>query len=103
MTARWGSAGKGGATMPGPGRAIERDYTDVELDRLSAHFEMPAALVHDILGVTTFDVYINDDVFWSNVPTNVWHFELGGYQVLKKWLSYRERVLLGRDMSREEV
>ena len=28
---------------------------------------------------------------------------LGGYQVLKKWLSYRERSLLGRPLRPEEV
>ena len=24
------------------------------------------------------------------MPVNVWNYTLGGYQVLKKWLSYRE-------------
>jgi hypothetical protein len=28
---------------------------------------------------------------------------LGGYQVLKKWLSYREHALLGRDLTPEEA
>jgi hypothetical protein len=28
---------------------------------------------------------------------------LGGYQVMKKWLSYREKALLGRGMKLEEV
>ena len=31
---------------------------------------------------------------WSNVPSNVWGYKLGGYQVLKKWLSYRESKVL---------
>jgi hypothetical protein len=30
-------------------------------------------------------------------------YTLGGYQVLKKWLSYREKALLGRDLSMDEV
>jgi hypothetical protein len=29
------------------------------------------------------------------VPANVWRYTIGGYQVVKKWLSYRERALLG--------
>ena len=29
--------------------------------------------------------------------------QLGGYQVLKKWLSYREYALLGRDLTPDEV
>ena len=28
---------------------------------------------------------------------------LGGYQVLKKWLSYRERAILGRSLTPDEV
>jgi Type ISP C-terminal specificity domain len=40
---------------------------------------------------------------WKNIPTGVWEYTIGGYQVIKKWLSYRERDLLGRDMKPEEV
>jgi hypothetical protein len=37
------------------------------------------------------------------VPSRVWEYTIGGYQVLKKWLSYRERELLGRPLKVEEV
>ena len=30
-------------------------------------------------------------------------YKLGGYQVLKKWLSYRERDVLGRALKPKEV
>ena len=33
----------------------------------------------------------------------MWNYKLGGYQVLKKWLSYREEKVLGRSMLPEEV
>lgn len=33
----------------------------------------------------------------------VWEYTLGGYQVLKKWLSYREQPLLGRPLRPEEA
>jgi hypothetical protein len=33
----------------------------------------------------------------------VWDYTLGGYQVIKKWLSYREMTLLGRGLRLEEV
>lgn len=33
----------------------------------------------------------------------VWECTLGGYQVLKKWLSYREKVLLGRSIAAKEA
>ncbi|HEX7101099.1 MAG TPA: type ISP restriction/modification enzyme, partial [Nitrolancea sp.] len=45
----------------------------------------------------------NDRAYWCNVPARVWDFTIGGYQVLKKWLSYRERDLLGRPLSPAEV
>ena len=33
----------------------------------------------------------------------MWRYTIGGYQVMKKWLSYRERPLLGRDLKPEEA
>ena len=74
--------------MPGQGRVVERAY---------AHDERAA------LGDTTFDIYLNDRAYWRNVPAAVWRYKLGGYQVLKKWLSYRERNILGRPLKPEEV
>ena len=56
-----------------------------------------------ILGDTTFDVYLNDRAYWRNVPAAVWRYKLGGYQVLKKWLSYREHKVLHRPLHPEEV
>ena len=77
LTAGWGHVGAGGAVMPGQGRVTERG--------------------------AVFDVYLNDDAFWRGVPASVWRYRLGGYQVLKKWLSYRERPILGRDLTPGEV
>ncbi len=37
------------------------------------------------------------------MPAAVWDYKLGGYQVLKKWLSYRERPVLGRPLLAQEV
>ena len=54
-------------------------------------------------GDTTFDIYLNDVAYWRNVPAAVWTYKLGGYQVLKKWLSYREQKVLGRPLHPEEV
>ena len=55
------------------------------------------------LGESTFDVYLNTRAYWRNIPAAVWTYRLGGYQVLKKWLSYRERSILARLLSPEEV
>ena len=94
-TAGWGHYGTGDAVMPGQGRIVEREYTPEER----------AALGNSIttLGARTLDVYLNDRAFWRNVPAAIWGYKLGGYQVLKKWVSYRERDVLGRALSPEEV
>ena len=88
LTAGWGHFGAGQAVMPGQGRAIERAYTSSE---------------HAALGATTYDIHLNDHAYWRNIPANVWTYRLGGYQVLKKWLSYRERKVLGRPLRPAEV
>ena len=55
------------------------------------------------LGETTFDTYLNARAFWHNVPATLWRYKIGGGQVLKKWLSYRERDVLGRALTPEEA
>jgi hypothetical protein len=51
----------------------------------------------------SLDIYLNDKVYWKNIPAAVWEYTIGGYQVIKKWLSYREKDILGRDLTVEEV
>lgn len=106
VTARWGIGGKGGITMPSTGRLTERDYTADELAAIAEHAEslgMSRDQAAALLGETCYDVYLNDVAYWRCVPTNVWRYTIGGYQVIKKWLSYRERALLGRDLKSEEA
>jgi hypothetical protein len=49
------------------------------------------------------DVYINAEVYFSGIPREVWQYSIAGYQVLKKWLSYRERVILKRPLDVDEA
>ena len=49
------------------------------------------------------DIYINDRVYWQNIPLDVWAMTIGGYPVVKKWLSYREFRVLGRPLLQEEM
>lgn len=78
--ARWGYSGQGGAIMPGPG--------DVRSGTRGDDF---------------VDVHLNETTRWKDVPLAVWDYTLGGYQVLKKWLSYRESALLGRPLRSDEA
>jgi len=93
VRAGWGHAGKGGVTMPGNGTYTERAYTADESARLDI----------DLLGETTFDIALNQVAQWRNIPKKVWTYTIGGYQMIKKWLSYCELALLGRPLRMEEV
>jgi hypothetical protein len=94
LTAGWGHEGKGGVTMPGKGKLVIRNY---------ATDEAPAPEALPLLGPSTCDVYLNNAACWKNIPANVWDYTIGGYQVLKKWLSYREYGLLGRALTADEA
>lgn len=91
LTAGWGYAGQKGITMPGRGRVIDRAYTSEEQPMLAQ------------LGASTHDIYLNEIAYWKNIPDRVWNYTIGGYQVIKKWLSYREQELLERPLKPEEV
>ena len=95
LTAGWGHFGQGDAVMPGQGRIVGRSYTSGE--------RVSMGDTASTLGSTTFDIHLNRRVWWRNVPADVWRYKLGGYQVLKKWLSYREHDILGRPLQPEEV
>lgn len=107
VTAGWGHAGKGGITMPGKGRLVTRDYTTEEragLKQAATRLGLSTdetLLKH--LGETTRDVYLNEVAYWRNIPARVWDYTIGGYQVIKKWLSYRERELLKRPLTPDEA
>ena len=90
LTAGWGSGGQGSITMPGKGKTEAR---------AAEPGEQAAALGCG----PTLDVYLNATACWKNVPQPVWDFTIGGYQVIKKWLSYREQRVLGRAMTMDEI
>jgi hypothetical protein len=99
VRARWGYVQQDGTVMPGQGKVISRPFTEVESSALGAGSKAWG---------TACDVYLNEGTYWSCVPEPVWEFKIGGFQVLKKWLSYREygdgnRRLLGRSLTRDEA
>jgi len=106
VAAGWGHAGKGGATMPGKGRIVQRPFDKGELEGLSQAAKARGTSrkkLLALLGPDTRDVYLNDKAYWKNIPAAVWGYYIGGYQVIKKWLSYREERLLGRSIRPEEA
>lgn len=50
------------------------------------------------LDAATERLFINKEQYFSPVPREVWEFQIGGYQVLEKFLKYRK----GREVSLEE-
>jgi hypothetical protein len=92
--------------MPGKGKLTERPYTLAEQALLregAGSLGMTYDQLLTCLGETCHDVYLNDHAYWRCVPARVWKYTIGGYQVMKKWLSYRERPLLGRDLQPDEA
>ena len=95
LTAGWGHFGTRGNVMPGQGRIHHRSYTRAERATLED--------TYSTIGETTYDVFLGNRAYWRNIPATVWTYRLGGYQVLKKWLSYREFSVLHRPLLPEEV
>ena len=88
LTAGWGHKNNG-ATMPGQGKFATK-ILDVGPD-----YKLPWFEFHD--------VYLNEAACWKDIPAPVWDYTIGGYQVIKKWLSYREFDLLGRALTPDEA
>jgi len=108
LTAGWGHAGQGGVTMPGKGKLETRPFTAEEVGQASSlssssQPDRQDACPTTILGSVTHDVFLNEAACWQNVPEKVWDYTIGGYQVIKKWLSYREFDLLGRALTPDEA
>jgi hypothetical protein len=103
VTAPWGYAGHDGAIMPGGGHVEPHDgwpepsELATALRAVSRHTGDPLALLGSPLRV-----FLNDQTFWALVPSAVWEYRIGGYQVVKKWLSYRQLTILGRPLTVDE-
>ena len=92
--------------MPAKGKLAERSYDAAEtkaIESEAAARGIAAADIRRLLGETTLDIYLNGTAYWRNIPRNVWEYYIGGYQVIKKWLSYREDEILGRALKPEEA
>ena len=100
VEASWGHRDGKGKVFPGSGMLGEvREWTAEESRGWGA-------AEREALG-GALDVYLNgklgDGTHWSGVPEAAWNFHIGGYQAAKKWLSYRQVSVLGRDLRDEEA
>lgn len=105
VKAGWGSKDRKGRVNPGTGKTAVRHWTDAEKDALRAGFaanEIDETQGFAILG-RAVDVYLNETNFWRGVPEATWNYVIGGYLVIKKWLSYREEGILGRPLTKDEA
>jgi hypothetical protein len=106
VNANWGYRNQEGAIMPGRGKAVERGYTEKERFSIQLGSKLLRLSTSDAflrLGETTYDIYLNENVIWRNIPSAVWRYTIGGYQAIKKWLSFREHKVLGRALSLDEL
>jgi len=107
INAGWGHGQKEkDIVMPGRGIEKQRNYSAEEAAAIAEGANGLGLASEDVTalwGKQTHDIYLNNETFWSNVPDAIWEYMIGGYQVLKKWLSYRERQVLGRDITKDEA
>jgi hypothetical protein len=102
----WGRGGNGAPVMPGNGNVRVREHYDAE--ERSALAGVAAVLGEDIATLENrlgppIDVKLNAVAYLQGVPTSVYEINIGGYQVLKKWLSYRDREVISRPITVAEA
>lgn len=106
ITVLWGYKDRRDAVMPGPGDARLRPYTEderVAIEQGTKMLNIEPDVAFTLLGEKTYDIHLNDTTCWSNVPATVYKYRIGGYQVIKKWLSYRNLDVLGRPLTGDEM
>jgi hypothetical protein len=106
ITKEWGKWSKDKSVLLSHGGQWSQGFTLDERQRLEegawASGVYPAAL-YSCLGEEFYELYLNDTTSIRNVPIKVYYYIVGGYPVLKKWLSYRETSILGRPLTVGEV
>lgn len=107
ITAGWGHFQKEkDVVMPGSGLAKKRDFTEAEKLAMTEGASDLGMTLDDVLSIWgggAVDVFLNNESHWATVPLAVWEYAIGGYLVLKKWISYRESTVLGRDITKDEA
>ncbi|HAO47148.1 MAG TPA: N-6 DNA methylase [Ferruginibacter sp.] len=73
---------------------------EVRFELLKEH-DMPEKILQQLMPYEKHwgRVYISKNKYFNLVPLSVWHMQIGGYQVLEKWLKDRK----GRELSAAEI
>jgi hypothetical protein len=106
LTANWRSGEADDSVALEQGYMVKRKFTASEqaaLEKGAAALGLTLDQLDRYLGSTTCDIYLNDQVYWANIPLKVWEYTVGGYQVLKIWLSQRIEPILGRPLMLAEA
>lgn len=82
----WGYRDGKGKVYPGVGKTSEQNES-------RAPEELGAVIT----------VHANDESRWETVPLRAWEYRIGGFQVARKWLSYRANGVLGRALTTNEA
>ena len=102
----WGRGGHGSPVMPGGGTIHERASYDLEeqqaLAATAERLQMDITAVAELFGPPV-DVQLNEVAILKGVPRSVYNMLIGGYQVLKKWLSYRDYEVIDRPITVAEA
>ncbi|MGI9305826.1 MAG: type ISP restriction/modification enzyme [Gammaproteobacteria bacterium] len=85
----WGYKDGKGKTYPGKGK-IEPMPQPPEYAEFAQKLGAPQS------------VKLNKTASWEPVPERAWQYRIGGFQPAKKWLSYRAKKVLGRDLHPEK-
>jgi len=86
----------GGGNIREAELTVEYSYYGAAGGRWDERPAKESETLHREWGEVTGDLYLNDSIFLSHVPKEVWRYELGGYPVLKKWLGYRQATRRGK-------
>jgi hypothetical protein len=92
----WGRTQKDGAVMAAAGHLERRKRTDEDNSGLTAEQS-------ELLGNEVLDIFLNARVCWAGVPAAAWDYKIGGFPVLRKWLSYRDEKVLRRPLTTDEA
>ena len=104
LKAGWGYLAKG-KVQAGKGKIAIRKW-DIEERKIFRKVFSSEGIIEErgfeLLGKAT-DIYLNEKNYWKGIPENALEYKIGRHPVIKKWLSYREKEIIGRDLNLSEV